>query len=37
MTKFERCQQFVLEWEGGLTDDAADSGGQAVFKAQTVQ
>ncbi len=27
MTNFEKCQQFVLRWEGGLTDDAADSGG----------
>ena len=27
MTNFDRCQQFVLRWEGGLTDDAADSGG----------
>ena len=27
MTSFEKCQQFVLKWEGGLTDDAADSGG----------
>ena len=27
MTNFEKCQQFVLKWEGGLTDDAADSGG----------
>ena len=31
MTKFERCQQFVLEWEGGLTDDAADSGGLTKY------
>lgn len=31
MTSFERCQQFVLEWEGGLTDDAADSGGLTKY------
>lgn len=31
MTKFERCQLFVLEWEGGLTDDAADSGGLTKY------
>ena len=31
MTKFERCQQFVLEWEGGLTDDVADSGGLTKY------
>ena len=31
MTKFEKCQQFVLEWEGGLTDDAADSGGLTKY------
>lgn len=31
MTNFERCQQFVLEWEGGLTDDAADSGGLTKY------
>ena len=27
MTNFDKCQEFVLKWEGGLTDDAADSGG----------
>ena len=31
MTNFERCQNFVLEWEGGLTDDAADSGGLTKY------
>lgn len=27
MTKFERCHLFVLEWEGGLTEDKHDAGG----------
>ncbi len=31
MTSFERCQQFVLKWEGGLSDDAADSGGLTKY------
>lgn len=31
MTKFEKCQQFVLEWEGGLTDDLYDSGGLTKY------
>ena len=28
---FDECQNFVLRWEGGLTDDAADSGGLTNF------
>lgn len=31
MTNFEKCQSFVLKWEGGLTDDAADSGGLTKY------
>lgn len=31
MTNFEKCQKFVLKWEGGLTDDAADSGGLTKY------
>lgn len=31
MTNFEKCQNFVLKWEGGLTDDAADSGGLTKY------
>ena len=31
MTSFERCQQFTLKWEGGLSDDAADKGGLTKY------
>ena len=31
MTNFEKCQNFVLKWEGGLTDDAADTGGLTKY------
>lgn len=31
MTNFEKCQNFVLKWEGGLTDDVADSGGLTKY------
>lgn len=31
MTNFDKCQEFVLKWEGGLTDDAADSGGLTKY------
>lgn len=31
MTSFEKCQEFVLKWEGGLSDDAADKGGLTKY------
>lgn len=31
MTSFERCQMFVLKWEGGLTDDPEDKGGLTKY------
>ena len=31
MTNFERCQNFVLEWEGGLSDDPEDKGGLTKY------
>ena len=31
MTKFDRCQQFTLKWEGGLSDDPEDSGGLTKY------
>lgn len=31
MTSFERCQQFTLKWEGGLSDDPQDKGGLTKY------
>ena len=31
MTNFERCQQFTLKWEGGLSDDPEDKGGLTKY------
>ena len=31
MTNFEKCQEFVLKWEGGLSDDPEDKGGLTKY------